>query len=229
MPSLSLEEPQLVQRALVGLHDAVLRFVAGHFPPEASILDCGAGTGAWAAALQARGYRGVHAIDLDAASFGASAPFAPVDLNLPFADAVASAFGPKPFDLITAIEVIEHLESPSLFLRQCRQLLAPGGALVLTSPNPESAPARLTFLATGRLRHFDRHGDPTHITPMFPALLARIAPGCGFTLESIVPIPHERTFPCIRAWKRTIARGAARLLSGHTRGDCNLFVLNPLL
>jgi len=226
---LSLEKPQLAQRALVGLHDAVLRFVTGQFRPEISILDCGAGTGAWTAALQARGYRGVHAIDLDAASFGASAAFAPVDLNSTFSDAVANAFGPKPFDLITAIEVVEHLERPSLFLRQCRKLLAPGGALLLTSPNPESAPARLMFLATGRLRHFDRHGDPTHITPMFPALLARIAPGCGFALESIVPIPHETTFPCIRPWKRTIARGAACLLSCNTRGDCNLFVLKPLL
>jgi SAM-dependent methyltransferase len=227
VPSLSLDEPQLAQCALAGLHDAVLRFLTTHFPAHSTILDCGAGTGAWAAALTARGYSDVHALDLCADAYRAGAPFAAIDLNSLFAESVSGAFGPRLYDLITAIEVIEHLESPSLFLRQCRQLLASTGALLVTSPNPESAPARLTFLATGRLRHFDLHGDPSHITPLFPALLARIAPGCGFTLEAVVPIPQKRTFACITPWKRAIACGAARVFSGHTRGDCNLYVLRP--
>jgi 2-polyprenyl-3-methyl-5-hydroxy-6-metoxy-1,4-benzoquinol methylase len=224
---LSLEEPQLAQCALAGLHDAALRFLTAHFDTGSAILDCGAGSGAWTTALGARGYSDLHAIDRNAEAFRARTPFAPVDLNARFADAVAGAFGPRLYDLITAIEVIEHLESPSLFLRECRRLVAPNGALLLTSPNPESAPARLMFLATGRLRHFDLHGDPTHITPMFPALLARIAPACGFTLESIVPIPERRTFGCIRPWKRMIVRNAARLLAGHAFGDCNLYLLTP--
>ncbi|HVX66115.1 MAG TPA: methyltransferase domain-containing protein [Bryobacteraceae bacterium] len=227
MPSLSLENPPLAQCALAGLHDAALEFLTGHFPTGSSILDCGAGTGAWAAALAARGYAGVRAVDVCEDAYRAEAPFAALDLNSRFADAVRVAFGPRLYDLITAVEVIEHLESPSQFLRQCRQLVLPAGALLLTSPNPESAPSRLTFLATGRLRHFDRHGDPSHITPLFPSLLARIAPGCGWALDAVVPIPQRRTFACITPWKRALACGAARVFSGHTYGDCNLYLLRP--
>ena len=38
-------------------------------------------------------------------------------------------------DLVTAFEVIEHLEAPERFLEKCVQWLKPGGRLVLSTPN----------------------------------------------------------------------------------------------
>lgn len=38
-------------------------------------------------------------------------------------------------DLITAFELVEHLEAPERFLARCRAWLRPGGRLVLSTPN----------------------------------------------------------------------------------------------
>lgn len=40
------------------------------------------------------------------------------------------------FEVIHAGELIEHLDNPSSFLAACRRHLAPGGRLILTTPNP---------------------------------------------------------------------------------------------
>lgn len=40
-----------------------------------------------------------------------------------------------PFDLIVSLEVIEHVTDPALFLGHVAQLLAPGGLLILSTPN----------------------------------------------------------------------------------------------
>lgn len=40
-----------------------------------------------------------------------------------------------PFDLVLALELFEHLASPERFLATARRLLAPGGAILLSTPN----------------------------------------------------------------------------------------------
>jgi hypothetical protein len=124
--------------------------------------------------------------------------------------------------------VLEHLENPSHFLQQCRTLLTADGRLILTSPNPESAVARLKFALTGALRHFDAVGDPTHITPIFPSLLARIATANGFRVDGVWPVPNECGFAGTRRWKRWLSRAFGCLARGHVWGDCNLFLLSPV-
>lgn len=39
------------------------------------------------------------------------------------------------FDVIFAGDLIEHLSNPGLFLERCKNLLKPGGSLILTTPN----------------------------------------------------------------------------------------------
>jgi SAM-dependent methyltransferase len=43
---------------------------------------------------------------------------------------------PQRFELIIAGEVIEHVDAPGSFMRNCAAMLEPGGRLVLTTPNP---------------------------------------------------------------------------------------------
>lgn len=38
------------------------------------------------------------------------------------------------YDLVTLLDVLEHIEDPVAALRRCRQMLAPGGTLLLTVP-----------------------------------------------------------------------------------------------
>jgi len=103
-----------------GLHEFVVGDVLPAFlKPGARALDLGAGSGAFATRLQSAGCD-VMAVDRD------------------FSRQIRGG----PFDLVTAIEVFEHMESPIGFLRNVRELLAPGAVAVLTTPNVDNAPAR---------------------------------------------------------------------------------------
>ncbi|HMS39813.1 MAG TPA: methyltransferase domain-containing protein, partial [Pyrinomonadaceae bacterium] len=73
------------------------------------------------------------------------------------------------FDAIFAIEIIEHLENPFRFVRECAKLLKPGGLFFVTTPNVEAVHSRLIFLYSGRLSSFGEYETvrPAHITPIF--------------------------------------------------------------
>jgi 2-polyprenyl-6-hydroxyphenyl methylase/3-demethylubiquinone-9 3-methyltransferase len=50
------------------------------------------------------------------------------------------------FDLVTAMEVIEHVASPATFLRSLADRLAPGGLLILSTPNRTGWSKLLTII-----------------------------------------------------------------------------------
>jgi len=212
---------QLQARTLEGLHEAVLEFLGRYLPQPARVADLGAGTGAWAARLKALGHH-VTAVERDAASYRFSgAALVEADLNEPFAAKLSG-----PFAALTAIEVIEHLENPRAFLRECHKLLAPAGLLLLTTPNIENVPARLQYLATGNLRMFGRDprfNDPTHITPIHSQMFERMLRDTGF-----VQVEHtfNRPAPSVtRPAYRLITRLVGPLLRGLKGGDCHIYAL----
>jgi 2-polyprenyl-3-methyl-5-hydroxy-6-metoxy-1,4-benzoquinol methylase len=153
-----------------GLHEFVAeRVLARYAHPGIRAADLGSGPGAMAARVASFGCD-VLAVDRSAEGFEAGLPHFALDFDQ---NDFASQLGPASFDLITAIEVIEHVESPIGFLRNIRRLLSPGGVALITTPNVDSLPARAKFLLTGKIRTMDEFSEPTHISPIFWDLLNR--------------------------------------------------------
>jgi 2-polyprenyl-3-methyl-5-hydroxy-6-metoxy-1,4-benzoquinol methylase len=206
-----------------GLHEFVgERVLARYARPGVRATDLGAGPGAMAARLSELGCE-VLAVDRDARSFEARLPHLAVDFDQPD---FASQLGVASFGLVTAVEVIEHVESPIGFLRNVGQLLAPGGVAVITTPNVDSLPARAKFLLAGKIRMIDEIGDPTHISPVFLDLFRRqFLPRAGLHLREHLVFPpngYQLTRKPI-AWALRLASFA---FSGDALlGDNHIFVL----
>ncbi|CAN5795137.1 hypothetical protein BH24ACI4_BH24ACI4_26440 [soil metagenome] len=76
--------------------------------------------------------------------------------NLVCADAENFALR-KRFDVIVAGEIIEHLNNPGSFLSRCREHLAPGGLVVMTTPNTYSVNNLVKGLLLGQVALFHEH------------------------------------------------------------------------
>ena len=97
---------------------------------------------------------------------------------------------PGSFDLIIAAHVIEHVDDPERFARHAADLLAPGGLLVLYTPNWDSADAR-------RFRgHWGGNHFPRHWTLYDEPTLGALAETVGLELERVEYQPN----PIFWAW-----------------------------
>ena len=185
-------------------------------------MDLGAGSGALVVRIQQLGMDALG-VEIEAGRFQANAPVVSVNLDEP---EFAAKLGEQAFDLVTSVEVIEHLESPLGFLRNVRRLLKPEGVAVLTTPNVENTPARLKFLLTGRLRLMDGWSDPTHISPIFWDLLTRqLLPRARLELveHSVYPPDGYKATRARYAWAMRLL---APVLSGAAlQGDNHIVVL----
>jgi 2-polyprenyl-6-hydroxyphenyl methylase/3-demethylubiquinone-9 3-methyltransferase len=148
------------------------------------VFELGCGNGSLAARLIAPG-REIVAVDASESGI-AQARLACPSVRFEVAsayDELASRFGR--FDLVLSVEVIEHLYSPKTCVARIRDLLVPGGTLILTTPYH----GYLKNLAIAALGKFDSHVDPLweggHIKFFSLETLTRLVEGGGLTVESV--------------------------------------------
>lgn len=149
------------------IHETVLELVNRYVEKNSEILDLGAGEGEFTRRLIEDKYKAIAVDGLDIFWRNPEIPLLLADLDKEFATELGK--NEKKYDAIVAIEIIEHLENPYAFLRQCAELLKPNGLLFVTTPNVESITSRIIFLYTGRLKAFGEGETlrPAHITPLF--------------------------------------------------------------
>ena len=116
-----------------------------------------------------------------------------------------------PFDVIIAGEIIEHLAAPQAFLASCRELLRPGGKLVVTTPNPFS-PRRARAGALGITWE-----NVDHVLYAFPSGMAELADRTGLRLARFGTVgwPGHRSGPALMRDSLTqLATAVSKRLKG---------------
>lgn len=112
------------------------------------VLDMGCGAGLLAEPLARMGGQvtGVDAApeNIAAARDHAARAGLSIDYRTGSLDAVES----DTFDLITSLEVVEHVSAPGAFVGGLAQRLAPGGLLIMSTPN-RTALSRLALIGIG--------------------------------------------------------------------------------
>jgi SAM-dependent methyltransferase len=134
-------------------------------------------------------------------------------------------------DRVMLVEVIEHLESPWSALRGAAGRVAPGGRLVVSTPNLATLRNRLELGVRGDLTSF-RPGYEPHISPALPHVISRVLNEEGLTVEHPLyagtdvislskgrrwPAPLSRRYPRLTSVSVVIA--AARAPANESSSD----------
>jgi SAM-dependent methyltransferase len=141
------------------------------------VLEAGCGEG-YGADLLAGGATRVLAVDYDAQAIVHVRRRYP-RVTAARANLVALPVRNSVVDTVVSLQVLEHLWDQGLFLRECRRVLTPGGALLLSTPN------RITF-SPGR----DTPLNPFHTREVSAAELAELLVEAGFVDVVVLGLHH---------------------------------------
>ncbi|WP_407074447.1 bifunctional 2-polyprenyl-6-hydroxyphenol methylase/3-demethylubiquinol 3-O-methyltransferase UbiG [Psychrobacter sp. CAL346-MNA-CIBAN-0220] len=160
------------------------------------ILDVGCGGGILAESMARRGAE-VTGIDLGTENLKAASVHAEQSgLNntlryqhIAIESLVATHAGQ--FDVVTCMEMLEHVPNPASIVQACFELLAPGGVCVLSTIN--RSPKSYLFAIVGAeyvLRLLDR-GTHDYAKFITPAELDKMAINAGFTRQDIIGLHYN--------------------------------------
>ncbi len=186
----------LVERSNAGLHLHVAKRVA-HLDKDrcARILDLGCGTGAFLTRLHAEQHTELNGVDIKRPDFDMPGIiFSEADL-----DSGKLEYEDNSFDIITSIEVFEHIENIGMLLKEISRILKPEGTLLITTPNVHSIEARLRFLLLGKMKQFDELSDPTHIFPIFLFSFERLLKRHSLKILTLGFFPEDGSSPTTNA------------------------------
>ena len=160
------------------------------------VLDVGCGGGILSESMTRRG-ADVTGIDLGTENLKAAALHAEQsNLNdtlryehIPIEQLAATHAGQ--FDVVTCMEMLEHVPDPNAIVEACFALLAPGGVCVLSTINRN--PKSYLFAIVGAeyvLRLLDR-GTHDYAKFITPAELDNMAVNAGFTRQDIIGLHYN--------------------------------------
>ena len=160
-------------------------------------LDVGCGAGLLCEPLARLG-AAVTGIDAAAENIGvARAHAARSELTIDYRTGGIEALADETFDLVTSMEVIEHVTDPAAFVAGLAAALAAGGVMILSTPN-RTALSRLAMITVGEgtgmiprgTHDWDKFLTPDELTALVEGAGLRVidiaglgfSPGKGFTV-----------------------------------------------
>ena len=185
-------DPQGEFRPLHLLNPVRTRFVSERVPLAGlRVLDVGCGGGLLAESLAREGAQ-VTAIDLapamiEVARLHAAAAGLTIDYRLAGAEELMRAT-PALFDVVTCMEMLEHVPEPAAMLGTLAQLLKPGGALFVSTLNRNLRSFLLAIVGAEYLMNLIPRGTHEYERLIRPAELARWARAAGLQLQGLAGI-----------------------------------------
>jgi SAM-dependent methyltransferase len=170
----------------------------GAHVPRGRLLEVGCGHGLLLDEARRRGY------DVDGLELSEQAArYARETLGLPVREVALedAALDRGGYDVVLAVDVIEHLDDPVVALASMCSLLAPGGALLIATPDPSSLVARVA----GR-RWWGY--IPAHLCLIPRATLRELVRSNGLTVAE--DVPHSLTFT-LKYWLAGVSERGGRI------------------
>jgi 2-polyprenyl-3-methyl-5-hydroxy-6-metoxy-1,4-benzoquinol methylase len=208
-----------------GLHPDVFKISEPFLKKGMRVLDFGCGEGAFSQRLIDAGMI-VDGCDINTGQIKAKVnKKITFDLNK---EIKPDSFSDK-YDVLIALEILEHLHNPWKYLKDCLTLLKVDGIIILSTPNISNFISRLRFFMRGSLIAFENlaHG---HITPLSFVQLENMFR--SYDLEILkkgyagtIPFFHFSGFSTFSVLRNTVLPMLYPLMSGPKRGRALVYIL----
>jgi len=146
--------------------------------PKGKLLDVGCGHGETVRAASRMGYE-AFGVDLDERAIEIARRVGIANVSVGLAENAQGG----PFDVITILDVLEHLENPVGVLRDLKKVLKPQGALVVAVPAWDHGP----FVSDSA------DNPPHHLTLWTESALQAIAERAGYRVSQMLRKPYTGT------------------------------------
>jgi 2-polyprenyl-6-hydroxyphenyl methylase/3-demethylubiquinone-9 3-methyltransferase len=166
----------------------------------ARVLDVGCGGGILSEALARRGAR-VVGIDLAGDCIEAARPHAEdaglaIDYRIASTESVAEA-EPGAFDLVTCLELLEHVPDPAAIVAACARAVRPGGCVVFSTINRNPKSFLFAIVGAEYVLGLVPRGTHEYLKLIRPSELARAARRAGLDVDDLTGLhynPLTRTY-----------------------------------
>jgi 2-polyprenyl-3-methyl-5-hydroxy-6-metoxy-1,4-benzoquinol methylase len=200
------------------LYEEMLNRIESAMDSKGALLDVGSYMGLFMQAAADRGWV-CKGIEPDRQAWEYAVHTLGLDVHCGTTDTASLSAGS--FDVITMLQVLEHLTDPYKELIRLSEILRPGGVLYVEVPNIDCWPVKML----GRYhRHFAMH----HFTFFGPYTLKKLLGNCGF---EIIDISYPKRYissrllsMALESWHPLIYRIVRHLLASKPLCDCVLGV-----
>jgi 2-polyprenyl-6-hydroxyphenyl methylase/3-demethylubiquinone-9 3-methyltransferase len=188
-------DPAGDSRALHDINPVRLGYIEARCPlAGCRVLDVGCGGGILSEAMARAGAR-VTAIDMGEAPLAVARLHAietgtEVDYRLSTAESLA-AESPGAYDLVTCLEMLEHVPDPSSIVSAAARLVRPGGHVVFSTINRNPKAWALAVVAAEYVLQLLPRGTHDYAKFITPAELARACRGAGLDVCDVTGMTYN--------------------------------------